>query len=78
MQFDLSQMEKLLLLGVCLREGLYRSLISICCEQKDYITPIVKLCGIGVNNPDKQEKMADIIYWYLTECLSGRMTEYGN
>ena len=49
MQFDLGQMEKLLLLGVCLKYELYHSLVSICSEQKDFITPIVKLCGIGVN-----------------------------
>ena len=51
MQFDLNQMEKLLLLGICLKEELYRSLISICCEQKDYITPIVKLCGLSLSQP---------------------------
>jgi len=54
MQFDLTQMEKLLLLGLCLREDLYRSLISICAEQKDFITPIVRLCGIAINQPEKR------------------------
>jgi hypothetical protein len=45
------------LLTTCLHEGLYRSLISICCEQKDYITPIIKLCGIGFNNPTQQRRL---------------------
>jgi hypothetical protein len=78
MQLDLGQMERLLLLGICLREELYRSLISICCEQKDYITPIVKLCGIGLSMPIKRQRTSDITYWYLRECLEGRMTDYGN
>lgn len=78
MQLDLSQMEPLLLLGLCLREELYRSLIGICCQQKDYITPIVKLCGIGYNNPLQHSKTSAITFWYLHECLEGRMTDYGN
>jgi hypothetical protein len=78
MQFDLTQMEKLLLLGICLREELYRSLIAICCEQKDFITPIIKLCGIAISQPHKSQRLAEITYWYLSECLLGRMTDYGN
>ncbi len=78
MQFDLNLMQKLHLLTTCLREQLYQSLIYICCEQKDYITPIIKLCGIRLTNPQKQGRIAQIIYWYLNECLNGRVTDYGN
>ena len=31
-----------------------------------------------ITNPEKQPKIAAIIYWYLSECLQGRMTDYGN
>ena len=58
MQFDLAQMEKLLLLGICLKDGLYHSLVTICTDQKDFITPIIKLCGIGLNNQVKKERIS--------------------
>ena len=53
-------------------------MISICSSQKDYITPIIKLCGIRLTDPLQKDRIADVLFWYLGECLAGRVTEYGN
>ncbi len=54
MNFNLDKIEKPLILTICLNNELYRSLIHICREQADYITPILKLCGLRI------VKMADL------------------
>jgi hypothetical protein len=71
-------METLLLLTTCLRERLYQSLIGICAQQKDYITPIIKLCGVGFTESGQGDRIAEVTFWYLAQCLDGAMTEYGN
>lgn len=49
MNFDLTMMESSQLLTICLNRELYRSLIHICKEQKDFVTPLMKLCGLRMN-----------------------------
>lgn len=80
--FDLSLMEKSILLIICLKEHLYQSMIYICIQHGDFISPILKLCGIYytqklLNEQDKV-KMTEILFFYLKECLLGHNTEFGN
>lgn len=57
MGLDLSKMEKSLLLSICLNHELYRSLIHICKEQADFVTPVIKLCGLRVARADELSKL---------------------
>ncbi len=81
MGFDLSLMDKSLLLILCLKEYLYQSMIYICNQHGDFISPILKLCGIfftqNLSSKDKQQ-IKEILFFYLKECLLGHTTEYGN
>ena len=82
MNFDLTVMEKELLLTICLNNELYQSLIHICKEQKDFITPLLKLCGLRItketlNAPKKETNaITDIIFWFLKECLLHHMVSF--
>ena len=55
MGFDLSLMEPAYLLSICLNYELYYSLIFICKKQKDFVTPLLKLCGLRMVK--SQQKM---------------------
>lgn len=56
-------------------------MIFICNQHNDFISPILKLCGIfftqSLSEKDK-ETIKQIIFYYLKECLLGHNTEYGN
>ncbi len=43
---DLEQVEISVLLETCLRFQMFRSLVHVCVSQQDYVTPIIKLCGL--------------------------------
>lgn len=79
MNFDLKVMEKEVLLTLCLNNELYQSLIHICKEQKDYITPLIKLCGLRMTKSDDEQTksaISNIIFWYLKECLLHHMVAF--
>jgi hypothetical protein len=55
MHLDLELVDKLVLLETCLHFQMFRSLIHICVSQEDYVTPIIKLCGLISLEPEIRE-----------------------
>lgn len=56
-------------------------MIYICIQHGDFISPILKLCGVYYTqklNEQEKSKMTEILFFYLKECLLGHNTEFGN
>ena len=68
-----------MILQICLKERLFRSLINICVSTKDFITPMVKLSGLITLDPvitEEQIKDNKIILSYIKNCLDGYYLDY--
>jgi hypothetical protein len=55
------------LLAICLNHELYQSLIHVCKEQGDYITPIIKFCGLREVKLEKYNKLKSKANQHQTE-----------
>lgn len=56
-------------------------MIYICIQHGDFISPILKLCGIFYTQKLSEEekiRITEILFFFLKECLLGHNTEFGN
>lgn len=74
LNLELEKVDRLVLLETCLRFQMFRSLIHICVSQDDYVTPIIKLCGLVALDSvlkEGESEIGDILFWYVKGCLQG-------
>ena len=78
---DLEEMDKSVILQICLQEQLFKSLINICVVTRDYITPLIKLCSlISLECEVREEEVraGRAIVSYIRNCLNGYYIDYHN